>query len=260
MKTDKWFTKLKLDRKAFGIVFFVEIILGLVLFFFFFRMISLNTHDDINYVDISNIDKIECTDGKLIVNNVSVLLPQSDNISYDISYAWAETDVDYPTIPRTAIASYYRSSGVLMFDISLYKDSFIPKSEIPDGKVSENWFDDWMTSENDPKTSYHASKKIDGLSGFLVSSVRDSDVNRLPLPISESFYFSVSDESGIYIYVLEGTLSEASAKDSFIKSMDHCMSSIKVSNSKSSKSKTGTNPNNTISEDASSEPDTKSAQ
>ena len=163
----------ELSKKSRIAIFIAEIILGVILLVFLLQSISLNSSEKINYADSSSTDDISCSDGVLIVNDVSVKVPTDNNVSYNIAYVWGEEDQNYPTIPRSITASYRGDDGTPLYDLTLYKDSFTPKKKIHRGRNAANWFDGWKTGV-DGNVRYEKVED-DGISGFLISTVTEDN-------------------------------------------------------------------------------------
>ena len=173
------------------------------------------------------VDKISCADGTLKVNNVSVTVPK-ENATYTISYTWGKDDKDQPTIPHAGTASYYNKDGKLLYDVTLYRDSFTKTKDIPEGKDASNWFSDWST--DDSENNLHKPMDSGSIHGFLLSSTEDSEGDSAGSTYSStSYYFAVQDKKGLSIYVLEGILYDNASKDTYNELMDDCIKSIKVS-------------------------------
>jgi hypothetical protein len=188
---------------------------------------SSNTEDSVEDSGSDPVDKISCADGTLKVNNVSVTVPK-ENATYTISYTWGKDDKDQPTIPHAGTASYYNKDGKLLYDITLYRDSFTKTKDIPEGKDATNWFSDWST--DDSENNLHKPMDSGSIHGFLLSSTEDAAGDSTGSTYSStSYYFAVQDKKGLSIYVLEGILYDNASKDTYNKLMDDCIKSIKVS-------------------------------
>lgn len=221
----------KLKKITLILILLTEFILILLLLTTVMRSAVLNRNDRIIFADNSHKDDISCADGKLTVNNVSANVPSTDNASYSISYSWAESDTDYPSIPRAALVSYNDKSSHLLYEISLYRDSFIPRREIPKGKNSSNWFDDWERSDSKDESIKQMPYKTDKINGFLVSAVNTNSDKASSYSVS-SYYFATEDKKGISIYILEGVLYREGDKKKFEKVMENSFASIQINQTK----------------------------
>ena len=95
------------DNKKLAIPAFIAEILALaVLLIILGRYSHVAPPTPTEYADDRHTDVIKCLDGELIVNGVTVKVPEDGNVSYSISYVWAEDDKDYPSVPHAIIASY----------------------------------------------------------------------------------------------------------------------------------------------------------
>ena len=220
--------KKKRNKKlAAGVIFF-EVVIAVVLLVLLYQNMALNSQENVTYADESFIDDIKFDNGKLSVNNVSVEVPTNNNVTYNISYAWAKDDEEYPSVPHVATASYGKKDGsVAYYDISLYRDSYVEKDDIPEGKTADNWFDDWEVGSG--KTSSPRFEDVDKIHGYYVSTIdskEDSasgDEYRVV-----SYYVATEAKDGIAVYILEGILYEPELSDDFLKVFDKCMSSMKI--------------------------------
>ena len=218
-------TKKRRRKRPPLLLFIIEILLALLMISLLMKSVTINDKDKIKFADEGVTDKISCGEGKLIVNNVSASVPTKGKPEYDISYSWAETDTEYPTIPRAVIASYRDKEGNLLYEISLYRDSFTPKEDIPEGKTPVNWFDDWKTGETEGSRMNNETVAAGEFRGFLVSPPEDSQGMSTKAP--RTLYFAVSGSKGLSVYVLEGILYDEESKDVFLKAMDASTRSLK---------------------------------
>lgn len=194
-----------LPKKSSTILVLIELALLVVCVSVFLRSVSFNRNDSMVYADPSQADDITCSDGRLHVNEVCADVPTDGNVSYNISYTWGSEDTDYPSVPRSVTASYVNDKGELLYDISLYRDSFTPNSKVEDGKTADNWFDNW--EEVDDEVSTHRPLDAAELHGFQIISNKDlKNEDSGSIYTSSSFYFAVQEEDGISVYILEGIL------------------------------------------------------
>ena len=207
------------------IIFIIEALLAVLMISLLMKSVTINDSDEITFADKDFTDEISCEEGKLIVNNVSASVPTKGKPEYDISYSWAETDTEYPTIPRAVIASYRDKEGNLLYEISLYRDSFTPKADIPSGKTPVNWFNDWKIGETEGSKMNNEAVEAGEFRGFLVSPAEDSQGMNSRAP--RTLYFAVSGSKGLSVYVLEGILYDEESKDVFLKAMDASTRSLK---------------------------------
>lgn len=215
----------KLNKTTLFLIVLSEFILVALLLTIVMRSAVLNRNDKIKYADETRRDEISCTDGKLKVNDVTAAVPATDSASYSISYSWSKDDKDYPTIPRAALVSYSDDSDHLLYEISLYRDSFTPKKDIPKGKNASNWFDDWKLSKGDDPSIKQAPIKAGKISGFLVSTADDEKAAAYSV---SSYYFVTEDKDGVSVYILEGTLYRDGDKKEFKKVMNDSFSSLQI--------------------------------
>lgn len=215
----------RLKKTSLMLIVLSELILVAVLMTVVMRSAVLNRNDKIEYADTTRKDEISCADGKLRVNDVTAAVPASENASYSISYSWAETDKDYPSIPRAALVSYSDDTDHLLYEISLYRDSYTPKKDIPKGKKASNWFDDWELPENDDTTIKQTPVKSGKISGFLVST---ADSEKTVAYSVSSYYFATEDKDGVSVYILEGTLYRDGDRKEFKRVMSDSFSSIQI--------------------------------
>ena len=194
------------------------------------------------YFDPSSADVVSSADGILAVNGVTAIVPTEGDVSFSVAYGWAETDKDYPSVPRAAVATYYcepegedsggeeeHAARDVKYEISLYKEEFYGKDEITDGKTAENWFSDWGESED--KGIVKSRHTAGGLDGFLVSSLDSSGFNGEYR--SFIFYFAVQEPSGVSVYAVEGINYDPQNKEDLSGIMDQVLESISVNSTKS---------------------------
>lgn len=77
------------------------------------------------YSNPKTADSVSCRDGLLMVNGVRVKVPDEGNVKYSISYAWAETDTDYPSVPHAIVATYIEPEQ----EAASPEDTTIPEAE-----------------------------------------------------------------------------------------------------------------------------------
>ena len=94
------------DRKMAIPAFIAEIMVLAVLLIMLGRYSHVAPPTPTEYAEDSNTDIVKCLDGVLIVNGVRAQVPDDGNVHYSISYAWAEDDTDYPSVPHAIVASY----------------------------------------------------------------------------------------------------------------------------------------------------------
>lgn len=283
------------------------------------------------YADDRKTDVIKCLDGELIVNGVTAKVPADGNVSYSISYVWAEDDTDYPSVPHAIIASYRgdpapaaseeqaqdaaseqadeggdkvvssdelkkdakassgetasedagessdkdgsedantasdkdsasdKSSGSdssedssedantasgkdsasdagssedsasseeaeTLYEISLYKDSFTAKKDIPEGKDSSNWFSDW--TEEKSEDVYKFAHRVGKTRGFCISTLNSKTAPEDYR--TYTYYFTVPENNGIALYVLEGTCYDPESREAFTTIIKNAINSIEV--------------------------------
>ncbi len=216
-----------LPRKTAAIIVLIELVMLVVCIPVFLRSVSLNRNDDMVYTDPAQVDHITCSDGRLFVNDVCADVPTEGNVSYNISYTWGSEDTDFPSVPRAVTASYRSVENEPLYDISLYRDSFTPNSEIADGKTADNWFDDWEVTEGDDST--HQPLQEGDLHGFRITSNEDSKkASSGSIYTSSSFYFAVQEEDGMSVYVLEGILYDPGSLEECDKTISESIRSITI--------------------------------
>lgn len=94
------------DRKMAIPAFIAEIMVLAALLIMLGRYSHVAPPTPTEYAEDSNTDIVKCLDGVLIVNGVRAQVPDDGNVHYSISYAWAEDDTDYPSVPHAIVASY----------------------------------------------------------------------------------------------------------------------------------------------------------
>ena len=95
------------DNKKYAIpVFILEILVLAALVIALGRFSHTAPRTPTQYAEPEGADAVACEEGLLIVNDVHVKVPKTDNVSYNISYSWAEDDKDYPSVPHGIVASY----------------------------------------------------------------------------------------------------------------------------------------------------------
>lgn len=181
--------------------------------------VTLNSDDPIQYSE--HVDEVSASKGSLIVNDVTVEVPTDGSEEYSISYAWAEDDEEYPSVPHAITAVYKDKDGNSTHSISLYRSETVPAAELESGKTVSSWFDDWKTvSEGKVKQEPLKTGKINGF--YIYPEEASSDYGNY------SYYFAVQEEDGISTYVIEGILLE-DGKDVDLKAiMDACIKSIRI--------------------------------
>ncbi len=212
------------------IVVAVELLALITLFTYLPQVVSLNRNDPLFHKDTAVADEISCNDGELIINNITVKVPTKPNVDYSISYSWAEDDTDYPSVPHAVQAAYSDDEGVTKYDLSLYKDSEYSKKELPDGKNSGNWFDDW--NETDSDGVRQSRRNTNDLRGFYISSLESAGDEESDSEIyaTYTYYFAVrTPDKGVAVYVLEGICYDPDYTDKLESVMTGCINKIKVS-------------------------------
>lgn len=94
------------DRKMAIPAFIAEIMVLAILLIILGRYYHVAPPTPTEYAEDSNTDIVKCLDGVLMVNGVRAQIPDDGNVHYSISYAWAEDDTDYPSVPHAIVASY----------------------------------------------------------------------------------------------------------------------------------------------------------
>ena len=214
------------SKKFLRILLAAEVIFLALLVLVFTRSVSLNRHDDIKYADDIQKDSVTVEDGILTVNNITAKVPSKGNVEYNIAYAWGKEDTDHPSVPHAAVASYSNDAGRTLFELSLYRDSFTPAEELPEGKNASNWFKDWKEQDDG---NYRSEAVKDGtFNGFLITSVNsDNDSSSYS---TSTFYFTTQTKKGVSVYVLEGVLYDQVASELFQKSFDYSRKSLALAN------------------------------
>ena len=216
----------KLTRKALLIIIWHEILVGVILFILLIHSVSLNATDKIKYADEASEDQISCSDGALIVNDVTVLVPTDGNVKYNIAYSWGKDDRKYPTIPRSITASYRDDSDNILYDLTLYKDSFTPADKLKPGQNVSTWFRSWITGD-DGKVK-REQKDVGNIHGFLISTTGSSDEGEGSIYESSTYYFAVHTPDGITVYILEGNLYDRDSQKAMQAAMKSAMESISI--------------------------------
>lgn len=218
------------DKRLMALIICIEVLIILLLVFMLSRVVSLNSNDSILFADNEYVDTINCKNGTLIVNNVNVAVPAGKNMKYNISYSWGKNDTEYPSVPHAATVAYCKQDDSILYDISLYRDSFVPDSEIPEGKNASNWFDDWKVSRD----ASSADGSVTGPFGssFLISSMGSEDDENPSEYGTSTFYFSVAEDKGVSVYILEGILYNNDARDVFQRQFKRSMSSVQIKQTK----------------------------
>lgn len=219
--------KILLPKKTSTVLVLIELAMLVICVSVFLRSVSFNRNDSMVYTDPSLTDDISCSEGKLHVNDVYAEVPTEGNVSYNISYTWGSEDTDYPSVPRSVTASYVNDKGELLYDISLYRDSFTPNSKVEDGKTSDNWFDNW--EEVDDEVSTHRPLDAAELHGFQIISNEDlKNEDSGSIYTSSSFYFAVQEEDGISVYILEGILYNSEFLEEYEAALSGSIQSITI--------------------------------
>ena len=184
----------------------------------------LNSNDPIQYSE--PVDDIFCAEGTLGVNRVKVTVPTDGTEKYDISYSWAEDDGQYPSVPHAITALYSDQEGKSLYSISLYRNETVATKDIPSGKTSDNWFDEWTpVTEGDVLQAPLDTKNVKGF--YICPNVaEDGTVADYD---NYSYYFAVyEDDGGISIYVLEGVCMDEGSRADFAAIMDGCIQNISI--------------------------------
>lgn len=226
-----------INKKIITLVVAIEMVALIALGVFFGKYARVAPSEPTQYADVSAADYIDCADGMLIVNSVSVAVPNDDNTKYSISYAWSKDDKDYPSVPRAAVASYMKApkddnstqseNESLEFEISLYKDASYNLSEIVDGRTADTWFSDWAEEEVDGIVKKRYSQG--NINGFLISSLEADDFSGEYR--SYKFSFAVSEAKAVSVYSLEGTCYDSSGVKAFKDIMNQAIHSIETGKS-----------------------------
>lgn len=214
------------DNKKLALPAFIFEVLVLIAFIVILgRYSHVAPETPTQYADTQTKDKVSCTDGKLIFNNVTALVPSEGNVSYNISYSWAEDDVEYPSIPQAIIATYADDEGNTSFDISLYRDSFTPKEEIPEGKTYINWFSDWKSEQSENILKF--PHRVGEIRGFCISNLDSRSVSTDYRTIT--YYFTIPEKQGISVYTLEGVCYDPESIGSFKEIITDSINSLRSS-------------------------------
>ncbi len=223
-------SKVLKNRKVMCLVLICEVLILLLAINLISQSVVLNKNDD-KVIDESRLsDEVQCTEGMLSINTVSVEVQSDSNVAYNIAYAWGPDDTDYPSIPHAAIASFTTDNDAVAYDISLYKDSFVPKADIPEGKNADNWFDDWNETGDADEASANRQERVKAgdISGFLISSgEQDTGGAETSVYSVKTFYFAQKQKDGLSVYILEGILYSPDKQEAFEESFGQCMASIK---------------------------------
>ena len=205
----------RLKRKGLLIIIWHEILVGVILFILLIHSVSLNATDKIKYADEASADQISCSDGALIVNDVTVLVPTDGNVKYNIAYSWGKDDRKYPT-----------DDDNILYDLTLYKDSFTPADKLKPGQNVSTWFRSWITGD-DGKVK-REQKDVGNIHGFLISTTGSSDEGEGSIYESSTYYFAVHTPDGITVYILEGNLYDRDSQKAMQAAMKSAMESISI--------------------------------
>lgn len=216
-------------RKVSSRMIFVILFLGIIFVFLainrIYMMVSINSNDPIQYSEVQ--DDISCSDGLLRINNVSVSIPSNGKEKYSISYSWSAEDTEYPSTPHAITAIYPSKKGSDLYSLSLYRNETIPEQDIPAGKAADNWFDDWKkVSDEDVVEKPLNSKTVSGY--YIAPAQREAGANAGGDYNNYSYYFSVADEKGINIYVLEGICLDDENDIDLTSVMNDCIQTIAI--------------------------------
>lgn len=235
-KEQKKRKKRKVNKKLVVVLILIEILILIGVFHILSMNISLNSDDAIQYAGTEYVDKISYDDGKLQVNNVTVKVPHNDSVTYNISYSWGKEDTDYPTIPHSITAMYKNEEGAPIYDITLYRDDFVPVKGIPKGKNAENWFADWETVDNEDIRQYPLDSEK--LHGFMINAIEEDEAEGSESTYETStYYFAAQNKEGLSIYIIEGILYDKEHLEEFQKVMDDSIKSISIPKEKKNKKK-----------------------
>lgn len=220
----------KRSKKTTALMIVLECILFAGLFYLLTLNISVTPEEVVKDNGTGIVDDISCTDGNLIVNGVNVEVPTDKNVAYNVAYSWGEADTDYPTVPHSITATYHGEEDAQLYDISLYRDSFTPTAEIPEGKNAENWFSDWkVVEEGDVIQSTRDTSEVHG---FLITANQDHNKNEedqeSPSYPTSTYYFTVQTADGISVYILEGILYDPASDEDFRAVFSKSLESISV--------------------------------
>ena len=204
-------------------IMIVEILLLATMVFILGNYSHVALSAPVKYADDTFADKVTCADGLLIYNKVSVEVPADGNVQYRVSYAWSEDDTDYPSIPNAIIASYRRENEEpVLYEIALYRNSFIPNAEIPQDKTADNWFSDWR--EEKTNQAFNFPYDVDEIKGFCISNI---DANNAKEGYGNyTYYFAVKETKGISIYTLEGTCYDSESLEEFKEIIKSSINSV----------------------------------
>lgn len=228
--------KRKVNKKLIAVLIVIEVLVLIEVIHLLSMNISLNSDDVIQYAGTEYEDTISYDNGKLKVNNVSVKVPHNDSVTYNIAYSWGKEDTDYPTIPHSITAMYKNEDGTPMYDITLYRDDFIPAKEIPKGKDAENWFADWETVDNEDNKQFPLD--TEKVHGFMINAI-ESDGSEGPESTYETstYYFATQADEGLSVYIIEGILYDKENLEEFQKVMDDSTKSISIPKKSKNKKK-----------------------
>ena len=183
---------------------------------------SMRVDAPITYQDTAHVDVIDASNGRLSVNDVSIDVP-TESAEYTISYGWSEMDEDYPTVPLVGTVSYKDANGSVLYEISLYKDIYYEKDDIPEGKTVDNWFDSWSTDEG--RDVVQEAYTANGTAGIRITSIDRSG----GYSGTYAFYFVTQRSNGdIVQYVIEGTCRDAASQDTFTEVMTASIDSLNI--------------------------------
>lgn len=217
----------RISKKLSIVILLLEVLLLVGITVTFIKYSRADYQKPEKHAEITSGTKISCSDGLLRADRVSVKVPSAGNVAYSVAYTWAESDKKYPSIPYAAVASYHKSEEEPAYEISLYRETFIPKDKIPKGKTAGNWFSDWKEKDADGVIEKHLdSGKVHG---FLISNLKGSTINSDYR--SYTYTFTVKEKKGISIYVIEGVCYDSESLDEFSKIMDEAVASIAISKS-----------------------------
>ena len=223
--------RLRFSKKLMVIILLIEALVLVEVFHLLSMSVSLNSDDTIQYAGTDYEDTINYQDGALTVNDVSVSVPHNSSVTYNIAYSWGREDTEYPTVPHSVTAVYKGEDEKPMYDITLYRDSYIPAKEIPKGKDAKNWFSDWETVDNeDIKQQAKDSKDVHG---FMIDTLGDgSDQGPASDYETSTYYFATQTKKGLSVYILEGILYDKEHLDEFRKTFDDSINSITIKKQK----------------------------
>lgn len=112
----------------------------------------------------------------------------------------------------------------VLYEISLYKDSFTSAKKLPKGKDHKNWFADWTAEQTDE--AYKFPYRVGNTRGFCISTM---DSKSAPADYrTYTYYFAVPENNGVAIYVLEGTCYDTKSRKKFTTIIKNAINSIEV--------------------------------